>query len=217
VALGRRPKRGKGRANVGTFEPPPERPTAPIDHVIEDAMMIARSGVRLSVRNSIIVDALRDGLPYDDERLAARARVQYLELAAENEADADRVERQRLGAENRKLVWPDGRPAEEDDARRRRPQVHRAVADALRAVADQPEQLATIVREATGAAWDDVARALTQRVLDDRERETASDDPGKPERLRRLIEVDLTDLELQAAERRALDEAAREQTTEDPG
>ncbi len=209
MALGRkRIRRKAGTADVGTFEPLPDTPAAPLDQVIEDAMMIARSGVRLSVRNSIIVDALRDGLSYDEQRLEDRAREQYLELADENEADADRVERMRIGAEPRRLVWPDGRPAEEDDARRRRPQVHRAVADALRRVADDRETLAGIVREATAAAWDDVSRALTQRVIEDRVRQTAADDPGKPERLRRLVEVDLTDLELAAAERRALEEAA---------
>src|SRR6187402_2121796 len=88
VALGRKRKRRKaGTADVGTFERLPETPAAPLDQVIEDAVMIARSGVRLSVRNSIIVDALRDGLSYDEQRLEDRARAQYLELADENEAD----------------------------------------------------------------------------------------------------------------------------------
>ncbi|WP_150307086.1 hypothetical protein [Planctomonas psychrotolerans] len=160
---------------------------APIERVVDEGALISATTVRMAMKNRLIVDALRDGRRFDADVLRAAARAQFLVLARENDETAVRVDR---------LDLPDDASAEH----RRRPEVHRMLAAALRAAADDPERLTAIVCAARDDALQEVVDELTTRlVLRDRPPTGGPDDEFERfHRLRDFIEIDLAALEAQA-------------------
>lgn len=181
------------RANVGTYVDPPVVPLAPIDRVVEEAMIIYTSAVQMTIKNRIIVSALGEHLDYDHEALIDIASAELERLADENDETADRLERERELEPPRAA---DGVPsvgaADESDfdsllaeSHRRRPRVHRLTAAALRTQARSTSRLRSIVELARLDAADEVLRAVSAQAT--RGFEVDADyDLSRGERLREL-------------------------------
>ena len=191
----------KKRRNAGTFVPPEPEPLAPLDEVVEDALKIAYHGVRMAVKNHLIVNALRDGKPFDEAELEEFARAEYHELAETNRQAAVRAQRDLDRDETRTggRVYPGGKPVVVEPEHRRKPIALRAVADAYDSTAVEPARLKQLVDEAKAAAWDEVGGTLAARLSAPR----VDDDPDyaafREERLMRFVEEDLAALRQQAA------------------
>lgn len=174
------------RVDVGSYKAPEERELPPIEHVVEDGMLIAISAVRMAVKNRLIVDALREDRAFDAEALAEVARDELLELARQNDDSTARV-------------WADGswddEPSDSERNQRKR-EVLTGLAAALRAEAADAERLAILVDDAKTAAWQEVGGVLAARIQPE---ETfvrdATYESEREGRIRALKEVDLAGLE----------------------
>ena len=153
--------------NLGKYKPLPKEPIAPIDRVVEEGVLITGSSVRMAIKNKVIVSALRDDLNFDADALAEAARQEFLALAQENTDTAKRLER--LG----NLAYSPGDADisdpffDEDDIdeeHRRRPQVHRALAEALEAEAENPDLIRSIVEHSRDDALDEIGRELRKKL-----------------------------------------------------
>jgi hypothetical protein len=145
-------------------------PLAPIERVVDEGVLIAKSAVRMAVKNELIVGALRDQREYDAEAVARLAGEQLMKLAAENDETADRLERARTTGQP-VAPMPRGAPNQidrlRDEDHRRRPSVHRRLAEALRELAGDREavdELVNIARiDGAQEVWGEVVRRLRAR------------------------------------------------------
>jgi hypothetical protein len=182
---------------LGTYEPPEPRDPAPLEDVVSDGMLIAESVVRMTLRNRVIVDALRDGRDLDRAALAAAAAAELESLADHEWESAQRVRFRREG-----VRLDDPFPDDDTDEYRveseRRERVHVAMSEAFAARATQRDILDSIVERARKEAWDEVAPVLAQRIMHE---EPVADETyvrERDERIATLLALDLTAL---AAER----------------
>lgn len=151
------------RADVGKYEDPPARPLAPFDSVVEDGVMISLSAVRLAAKNRIILSAVRDRADFDADGLHAFVRTVLARLAEENEETAERVDEA-----SHDPVLASGLPLDVAisirDSHMRRPDVHRALAVALRDLAADDEKVGEVVAQAQDAAAGELAGATVERL-----------------------------------------------------
>jgi len=145
---------------MAPFVAPETTPDAAIDDVVDDGLIIAVAGVRMTVRNLMIVRALRDNADYDEAWYLDATRAQLLLLAAEKRADAARVADYLTAASDRY-----GRPESSADYRsddaatlERREAALLALAVRLEALGDA--EAGAIVDDARAAALDDIANAI---------------------------------------------------------
>jgi hypothetical protein len=129
---------------------------------VEEAELIATSGARLSLKNVLILRALRDGKTFDEGWYSTALRQELLNLATEARADADRVVEER-----RRAIRREGRAQFQDDYRlidgellERREAVMRGLAERLLVLSDDEGYLARVIDEAREQALDEVAGAI---------------------------------------------------------
>ena len=178
---------------LGTYEPPEPREPAPIEDVIDDGMLIAESVLRMTLRNRIIVDSLRDGRDLDRGALAAVAAAE-LEALADNEWES--AQRVRFRREGVRLddPFPDENTDEYRRESERREKVHLAMSEAFAARAAQPDILESLVERARREAWDEVAPVIVDRAAME---EPVADEEylaQRDERMAALLALDLTAL-----------------------
>jgi hypothetical protein len=168
---------------------------SPVEKVIADALTIAAHAVTMTVKNQLIVNALRDGKSFDQPALVAAAQDEFHRLAEASRDTAARVEErlERDAAENAGLVYPGGKPIEVSEEQRRSPDLLRQVAAAMDEVTSDTAVLDRLVADAKAAAWDEVGTALAQRLA-----VRPEEDPyyvaGLELRIRTLIREDLAKL-----------------------
>jgi len=148
-----------------------ERPTSAPGHptlneIVEEGLLMSLFAVRMAVKNRIIVGALREHSDFSTEDYASAAREELCRVARQNEADARRVIRARKKLLN--LRWTESlgdfrRGDVRQLALRRR--VYEALARALRSVSVDEARLAELVESARVDAGDEIAQALTARLL----------------------------------------------------
>jgi hypothetical protein len=158
--------RRRRRADVGTFEAPAPRTPATLDELVDDGLLIAESAARMTVKNELILRAVRDRADYRPERSREVAREELRRLAVETRADARRVEEARAGAEDRP-----GKAAHQDDYRAgdvkhldRRSEALGALADKLIRLSADDAYLDELVDDARRAAWDEVGGTIAERT-----------------------------------------------------
>jgi hypothetical protein len=142
------------------------RPEAPIRHLVRDGMLLATAGVRMAIKNRIIVRALRDHVDFDETYLIAAAQREFLARASETFYELERVDLARTWAKGR-----EGRPTHNADYRRadlptlkRRAKVLARLAEAL-SVASQDDELAgNLIGLARQAALDEIIDAASWRT-----------------------------------------------------
>ncbi|GAB2512255.1 hypothetical protein [Paramicrobacterium agarici] len=187
MSLFSRLRRRKRTRDVGRYVPPASTTLAPIERVVEEGVLIAMSSVRMAVKNTLIVNAIRNDERFDIDKLAGSARQRVLSLAAENDQTASRLER----ARGFRKPGPD-----DDEAHRRRPQVHRMVAERLRERADDDSEMTEIIERARTDAWEDIGREVRKRVGPPGFVPDQGDvyDRMRKSRMKRLVDVDLAAL-----------------------
>ena len=178
---------------LGTYEPPEPREPAPIEDVIDDGMLIAESVLRMTLRNRIIVDSLRDGRNLDRSALAAVAAAE-LEALADNEWES--AQRVRFRREGVRLddPFPDENTDEYRRESERREKVHLAMSEAFAARAAQPDILESLVERARREAWDEVAPVIVERAAMEEPVADAVYVAERDERIAALLALDLTAL-----------------------
>jgi len=159
----------------------------------EEGLLITLSAVRMSVKNSIIVTALRDQVNFAEADYDAIAKAELLKLSRRSEHDADRVEKQR-----KKLTKFKGTYSYDDDTRQdvkllaKRRKVYEQLAESLLEVAEDAERVNEIVCGAQSDAAAEIVGALSARLV---EQAQVANDPDyaqlRTERMRDLIAIDL--------------------------
>lgn len=136
-----------------------------IADMVDEGMLMAEAAARMSLRNLLIVEALR-GDGYDEQTANDAARDALIELAQQAQATAHRTADTRERAERR-----EGRATHQHDYRRsdssnliRRARVYDEIAHRLRVTADDGVALAALVTRAREEAWDDVSGAIETKL-----------------------------------------------------
>ena len=168
------------------------------ERIVEEGMLIAMAAVRMALKNRIIVAALREHSDYDPERYADFARQELHAVAEQNVEDSTRVER--LGSYLHRTTGA-GKGRELENKRRdvirlgRRRTLHDQVAERLRRIADDDEQVAALVDQARNDALTEINDAISMRLR------AQHADPTRPEyvanraaRMQAVAAVDLPGL-----------------------
>ena len=155
------------RLDLGRYEPPGFSDEAPVADVVRDAAVLAFAAVRLTVKNLIIVRALRDHAFYDDRWFLTAIGAEFAVLAAEKERDADRVDAFIEQARDRT-----GRPAHPADYGRddldhlaRRSETLRALAAQLVALREDEQAARELLDEARYRALGEIADSIAATLV----------------------------------------------------
>ena len=145
----------------------PQRQLAPVADIVEQGLLVADVAVRMSVKNAIIMNALKRKVDYDEQEIVDMVRDSITELALERERDARHIEQMRK--EIRKTgrsSWSDSEYGDGDNRTlRHRQEVYEGVAVELRARATDPEYLKVTTARAREAAWHEIGDSLKELSL----------------------------------------------------
>ena len=133
---------------------------------IAEGVAIATAATRLAVKNHILVGTIAQGGVFDTDRYLQDARESLLAMAKESEDAAELVTTWRKRARGRHSDPSGTHDYRDRDVRnlRRRAKQSAGVAEKLRAIAEDPEQLGALVEGAREAAWADVRGNLDRRL-----------------------------------------------------
>lgn len=188
----------KGRTSARPKRKLPQRHLAPVEDIVEQGLLVADVAVRMSVKNAIIMNALKRKADYDEQQIAEMVRESLIELAKERERDARHISRMR--AEIRKTgrsTWSENEFAGEDSRTlKHRQEVYELVAEELRNRAKDEEFLAQRAERARVAAWGEIGDSLKEKASHPYYGGGASDEyrEARESRIQLLIERDLTEL-----------------------
>ncbi|MGN6327076.1 hypothetical protein [Pseudolysinimonas sp.] len=177
--------RRRRRADVGTFRAPEPAPPATLEDLVDDGLLIAESAARMTVKNEVILRALRDRADYRPEGARELAREELRRLAVEARLDARRLEEERDRAEDRP-----GKASHQSDYRAgdiehldRRIEASAALAERLIRLSADDDHLDGMVEVARRQAWEEVGASLAERT---EQAWTLRDRLTTPERQRRM-------------------------------
>ncbi|TFC52297.1 MULTISPECIES: hypothetical protein [unclassified Cryobacterium] len=138
----------------------------PISRIVDEGLLIALSSVRMAVKNDIIVAGLAEHADYDLARFADSARREMLALSRENQESGERVRAQRkeLTSSTWRYDLTQDQLMDLHKLKLRR-KMHKLLALALVAVADDEDQVARLVRDAQHAASDELQDAMHTRLM----------------------------------------------------
>lgn len=176
----------------------PRREFAPVEEIVEQGMLVADVAVRMSVKNEIIMNALKRSVDYDVHEVEELVSHTLLELAREREQDARHISR--VLDEVRgygRSAWKETEYGGEDsETLRHRQQVYSSISEQLRALRDDPEYVKTTAEEAREAAWREVGDSLKERATHPYYAGGASPEyrEARENRIQTFIERDLTQL-----------------------
>jgi hypothetical protein len=164
-----------------------------ITRMSEEGLLITLSAVRMSVKNAIIVKALRERANFSDVDYTAIARAELIALSKRSIHDAERVEKQR-----KRLAKFKGTYSYDDDMRQdvkllsQRRKVYHQLAASLLEVSDDEERISEIVTGAQMDATAEIVGALSARFV---EQAKLAEDPEyqtkRLDRMRDLVAIDL--------------------------
>jgi len=149
-------RRRRGQLDLGHYIAPAAAQAVPVQRVVDEGLLVAVSGIRMAVKNRMIVAALRDGLDYSHDHYAAFATERIAEVAEHEEGAA---------AQLRRRIDIAAMPFDDLDRveYERREQIRRQLAGALRQLAADDAALGVILDEARHAALDDIGANLAPR------------------------------------------------------
>lgn len=158
--------------------------------VVADAVLLATAAVRIAVKNLLIVRALRDGADYEEGWWLGAVAREFELIAAENEADAARLEDVHAGAKRRhgRAQHPADFRARDRPVLKRRMRVLRKIAARLRELAADEAALLAIVAEARQTALEEITSARHDPSS------RAARDPGERAAGLVLLSADLEEL-----------------------
>ncbi|PRI10849.1 asparagine synthase [Leucobacter massiliensis] len=190
----KRRKRGKNR-------PPrrlPRRVLAPVEEIVEQGLLVADVAVRMTVKNAIIMNALKRHVDYDESQIVDMVREATEDLASERERDAQHIARMRDEIRDTgRSSWSESDYGNDDNRTlRHRQEVYEGVAVELRERARDEEYLRATAERARELAWHEIGDSLKERATHPyysggHDEEYRSEREG---RIQQLIEKDLTAL-----------------------
>lgn len=176
----------------------PTRNLAPVADIVEQGLLVADVAVRMTVKNHIIMNALKRRLDFDDGQIREMVRTALIELAEEREKDARHIDRMRR--EIRKTgrsSWSESEYGDNDNRTlRHRQQVYEGVAEELRLRAADEDVITETVQRARDAAWHEIGDSLSERATHPYYSGGSSPEyqAARDERIQQLIIHDLTAL-----------------------
>ena len=176
----------------------PRRELAPVEDIVEQGMLVADVAIRMTVKNEIIMNALKRGANYDEAQIRDMVREAINELASERERDSQHIGRVREEVRTTgRSSWSESLYRNSDSRTlKHREEVYEGVAEKLRECAADEGYVAKTAARALEAAWSEIGTSLAERAThpyysggkNDAYRE------ARDERIQLLIERDLADL-----------------------
>lgn len=179
----------KKRANVGTYVDPPLAPLAPIERVVDEGAIIYVASARMALMNHIIVAALGEHVDYEPAVLRDVVRAELERLAVDNDETAARLDASGTSEFHSDMDEDLARQKRADQ--RRRPEVHRLIAEALRRSAASEEQVDTLVTQARADAVDAMFRAIQTRLVTTSPAADADYEEVRAQRIDDFVRLDL--------------------------
>ncbi|MFE6735422.1 asparagine synthase [Microbacterium sp. NPDC057650] len=133
---------------------------------VAEGVAIATSAARLAVKNHILVGTIAQGGTFDLDKYSGDARDVLRAMADEADEAAEHLAALRKRAKGRHSDPVGTHDYRDRDVRnlKRRARQSTAVAQRLREMADDPEELRELVESARAAAWADVRGNLDRRL-----------------------------------------------------
>jgi hypothetical protein len=184
--------------------PNPLRKPVSIERSVDEGVLIATAAVTMDVKNYIIVEAIREGHPFNLDDVLAAVRRGLLDLASENDASAQRVQQLAVDVQTPAGAVDDSEGYQLDDhpTLTKRGIIHVMLSAELERLSEDDEFVAEVAEGARQRAWSEVGDAVSSRLLDSL---PASPDPhyeaDKDARIRALFNINLRALEKQAKRR----------------
>lgn len=176
----------------------PNRELAPVEEIVEQGMLVADVAIRMNVKNTIIMNALKRGANYDGEQIRQMVRDATQSVADERARDAKHIEFVREEVrETGHSSWSESSYRGKDSRTlKHRQDVYAGVAAKLREQTEDESYIKRTADRAHEAAWLEIGSSLADRAMhphysggDNAEYREARD-----ERIQLLIEKDLTEL-----------------------
>lgn len=146
---------------LGTFVAPEVR-VVPIDELVEEGLLIAASGIRLSIKNRAILRILRHRDDFDEQWYRELARTQLRELAVEKSTELEHLYEQ---WDSEQLDLDDEDTEAEIERLERRRAMLLGLVKRLLELADGEEYAAQLADAALASAREEVAGAITASAL----------------------------------------------------
>lgn len=176
----------------------PRRVLAPVEEIVEQGLLVADVAVRMTVKNTIIMNALQKHVDYNEAQMMDMVRSAAEDLALERENDAAHISRMRDEIRDTgRSSWSESDYGNDDNRTlRHRQEVYERVAQELRSRAADPEYLEKTAKRAHALAWDEIGDSLKERATHPYYSGGASDEyqSARDDRIQQLIEKDLTSL-----------------------
>ena len=161
-------------------------------------MLVADVAVRMSVKNDIIMNALKRHVDYDKAQIVEMVRTANENLASERERDGKHIDRM-LGEirDTGRSSWSESDYGNDDNRTlKHRREVYAGVAEQLRARSIDEVYLSETAERARELAWHEIGDSLKERATHPYYSGGDSDEyrENRDERIQALIEKDLTQL-----------------------
>lgn len=176
----------------------PEKVLAPVEEIVEQGVLVDGVAIRMSVKNSIIMNALKRNVDYQVDEIHDLVREQAFALVEERERDAKHIARVRDEIKKYgRSAWQETEYGSRDmKTLKHREEVYEGLARELRSLAEQDEFVHRSAEQAREAAWREIGDSLKERAShpyysggSSPEYQSARDD-----RIREFIDEDLTEL-----------------------
>lgn len=186
----------------------PKRELAPVEDIVEQGLLVADVAVRMTVKNAIIMNALKENASYDEAQIIGMVSDSLNELAVERERDARHIERVRNEIKaNGHSSWRETEYGNHDSRTlRHRQEVYEVVAQELRKRTEDTEYLAATAERSRKLAWEEIGDSLKERASHPYYSGGHDDDyrDHRDERIQQLISMDLTALVKQQSPKNVL-------------
>lgn len=189
--------RGISRANK-RLSKLPQKHLAPVEEIVEQGMLVDQVAIRMSVKNSIIMNALKRNMDYKVDEIKDLVREKALELATERGSDAKHIARVR--DEVRKYgrsAWQETEYGSQDSRTlKHRQEVYEQLSEELRGLAGDDTYVAATAERAREAAWSEIGDSLKERATHPYYSGGSSPEyqEAREDRIQSFIEEDLTAL-----------------------
>ena len=181
----------------------PRRVLAPVEEIVEQGLLVADVAVRMTVKNAIIMNALKRHVDYRESQIIDMVREATEDLARERERDAEHISRMRNEIRDTgRSSWSESDYGNDDNRTlRHRQEVYERVAEELHARAGDEQYLSDTAGRARDLAWHEIGDSLKERASHPYYSGGDNDEyrNEREGRIQQLIEKDLTALIQQQA------------------
>ena len=176
----------------------PKRVLAPVEEIVEQGLLVADGAVRMTVKNAIIMNALKEHADFDKDQIIGMVRDSLGELAVERERDARHISRVRGEVRSSgRSTWSETEYGNGDSRTlKHRQEVYEQVAAELRKRIDDEEYLTSTASRSHELAWEEIGNSLKDRAMHPYYSGGHDEDyrVNRDDRIQQLIEKDLTSL-----------------------